>query len=135
MRNGHFAILVTALFCVRYLVFNLDTAGARLDHFLGEKISCFFITKARINICNNRHNMRFKIVNFSQSRVDITAGFPRLIQIHKKMPQFARIGLLQKCVDLVDQCGNGCFFMHALVGERPKFGAQSRNHPATQIDI
>ena len=50
MRHCHLTILMTTLFFVRYLVFDLNTAGTGLNHLLGHQIGGLGITKAGINI-------------------------------------------------------------------------------------
>ncbi|MFT5658464.1 MAG: hypothetical protein ACI9KN_001745 [Gammaproteobacteria bacterium] len=63
MRNSYFSILVPAFLFIRYLVFDLQAASARFDHLLGHQVSRFGVTKASVNVGNNRHDMRFVIVD------------------------------------------------------------------------
>ena len=75
MRYGDLAVLVAALFFIRDLVFNLNTARASFNHLLSHKISRFSITKARINIRNNWHYVSFKIIDLRlNSCLSITLG-------------------------------------------------------------
>src|SRR5690606_16545906 len=53
MGNGDFTVLVAALFLVGNLVFDLNAAGARFDHFLGQQISGFGVAKTGIDVGNN----------------------------------------------------------------------------------
>ena len=116
MRHGHFAVLVAALFGVRHLIFDLNATCTGFDHFLRQQICRFFITETGINIGNNRHNMGFEIIDRRQRCINIAAIGARFVQIDEQMPQFARIGLLQKCVDFLNQGRHGGFFVHGLVG-------------------
>ena len=50
MWNCDFAVLVATLLFVRHLIFDLDSTGTCFDHLLGEKVGCFLITKAGINV-------------------------------------------------------------------------------------
>ncbi len=69
MRHGDFAVLVAALLFVGHLVFDLQRAGARLDHFLGEQIGRLGIAEARIDVGDDRHDMGLKIVDRRQQRL------------------------------------------------------------------
>ena len=68
MWHGNFAVLVTALFLVRHLVFDLKRAGTCLNHLLCEQIGCFCIAEPGINVCDDRNNMGFMLFNLVHDR-------------------------------------------------------------------
>ncbi len=100
MRHGDLTILVTALLGIRHLIFQLDTARPRLNHPPCQQIGRLFITKASINISDNRHDMCLMIINRRQSCRNITASGARLVQIFEQMTQFTRISLAQESINL-----------------------------------
>ena len=65
MGHGDLTVLVAALFLIRYLVFQLDAAGARLDKLLGEQVGGLSVTKARVDIGDDRDDMRLIVIDFS----------------------------------------------------------------------
>ena len=77
MRHGDLAVLVAALLFVGHLVFDLQRAGARRDHLLGEQIGRLRIAEARIDVGDDRHDMGLKIVDRRQQRLFLraVAGF------------------------------------------------------------
>ena len=63
MRNGDFAVLVTALLFVRNLVLDLQRAGTSFDHLLGEKIGRLGVAETSVNVSDDRNHMGFVIVD------------------------------------------------------------------------
>ena len=86
MRYGDLACLVTALLGVRDLVFNLNCAGTGFDHALGQQVGCFFITKASVDVSDNRHDMSFVVVDALNYGICIAAICASLIQLDEHMP-------------------------------------------------
>ncbi len=65
MGHGDFTVLVTALLLIGNLVFQLNAAGARLDKLLGEQVGGLSVTKARVDIGDDRDDMRLIVIDFS----------------------------------------------------------------------
>ena len=65
MGYGDLTVLVAALFLIGNLVFQLDAAGARLDKLLGEQVGGLSVTKARVDIGDDRDDMRLIVIDFS----------------------------------------------------------------------
>ena len=135
MRNGDLAGLVSTLLGIGHLVLDLDGAGACLDHLLGEEVSGFFVAETGIDVGDDRHNVRLEIIDLRHDLRDVCALGTCFVEFGKEVPQFACIGLFEEGVDLFDQRWNGCFFVHALVGQRAEFRSQGSDHPAGQVDI
>ena len=114
MWHSDFASLVAALLSIRYLVFDLDTASACFDHFLGQQVGCFVVTKASIDVGNDWHNVRFEVVNcfFDCFNFSAVASILSFLQIAEHVVQFFSVGLTQEGVQLFDQRRNRCFFVH-----------------------
>ena len=68
MWNRNFAVLVATLLFVRHLIFDLNGTSTRFDHLLGEKVGCFLITKAGINVCNSGNYVCLEIINLVDDR-------------------------------------------------------------------
>ncbi len=49
--------------------------------------------------------------------------------------EFAGVGLLQECVELLDQHRHGCFLVHGLIGQGAELAAESGDHPAGEVEI
>ena len=64
MWHGYFAVLVAALLFIGNLIFDLQSACARFDHFLSQKICGLGVAKACIYVSNDRHDMRFMVFDF-----------------------------------------------------------------------
>ncbi len=137
MRHGDLAVLVAALLLVRHLVFDLQRAGARLDHLLGEQIGRLGIAEARVDVRNDRDDVGFVVVDRVLQPLGFgrVARFARCIQIAEHSAQLTRVSLLEEGVYLLDQLGHGSFLVHRLVGQGPEFAAQRGNHPARQIEV
>ncbi len=118
MGYGDFAVLMTALFDIGNLVFNLNAAGACFDHLFGQQVGCFLVAKPCIDVRYNRHHMGLKMINFVSNVffLDIVSISQRFIQFLEKMPQFTGISLLEKAIQLLDQFRNRGFFMDRLIG-------------------
>ena len=137
MRHGDLAVLVTALLFVGHLVFDLQRAGPRLDHLLGEQVSRLGIAEAGIDIGDDRNDMRFVLVDFLDQalRVHRVIGFLGGIQFAEQAAQFAGIGLVEEGVEFLDQPRDRGLLVHRLVGERAEFAAQRGDHPTRQVKV
>ncbi len=111
MRDRDLAVLVAALLFVGNLVFDLQRAGAGLDHLLCEKIGGFGIAEAGVDIGDDRHDMGLMRID----RMDQLAfarqipGRPRRVDLAKQRAELAGIGLAQEGVELGDQAGTLVF--------------------------
>ena len=81
MRNGNFTVLVTALLSIRYLVFNLNTAGTGFNHFLRQQVSGFFVTETGIDVGNDGDYVGFKVVDLRLDCCNITTVCFRCVQL------------------------------------------------------
>ena len=63
VRHRHLAVLVAALLLVGDLVFDLQGAGAGLDHLLGEQIGRLGIAEAGVDVGDDRHDMGLEVVD------------------------------------------------------------------------
>jgi hypothetical protein len=98
MRHGDLAVLVAALLFVRNLVFDLEGAGARLDHLLGEQIGRLGIAETGVDVGDDRNDVGFVIVDrvLDLLGLDRVAGFARGVEIAEQHAQFAGVGLRRK---------------------------------------
>ena len=137
VRHGDLAVLVTALLFVGHLVFDLDAASTRFDHFLGQQVSRFGVTKTGIDVGDDRHHVCLEIVDAVQQVFFLgrILGATRRIEIAEQAAELARIRLTQEGVQLFDQRGHRGLLMHGLIGQRTKLGAQRSDHPAGEIQI
>jgi hypothetical protein len=137
VRHGHLAVLVAALLFVRDLVLDLDAAGARFDELLGEEIGRLGIAETGVDVRDDRHDVRFVLVDLVQQavRVDRVTRSLRRIELAEQHAQFTRIGLTQEGVELFDQRRNAGLLVHRLVGQRAEFAAQRGNHPARKVEV
>ena len=91
VRHGDLAVLVAALLFVGHLVFDLQRAGARLDHLLGEQIGRFGIAEARVDVGDDRHDMGLIIVHGRQQLFSLALSPAlRAASISRKMPPSSR---------------------------------------------
>ena len=132
MRNGHLAVLVTALLFVRHLVFDLQRACARLDHLPGEQIGRLGIAEAGIDVGNDRNDMRLEIIDLRDQIgfAGLVSGLASSVERAENVVELAGIGLAQESVKLFDQRRHRGFFVHGLIGQRSEFGAKCGDHPA-----
>ncbi len=137
MRHGNLAVLMAALLLIRYLIFDLERAGARFDHLLGKQIGCLGIAEACIDIGDNRHDMCLMAIDclLRRSGGGFVTGLTSGIKLAEQAAQFARIGLAQESVKLFDQCRNAGLFVHGLIRKWAKFAPQRGDHPARQIEV
>ncbi len=137
MGNRDLAVLVAALLLVGHLVLDLDGAGARLDHLLGQQVGRLGVAETGVDIGDDRHHMGLEVVDpvlHSLGRHLVT-GFAGGIEFAEQAAQFAGIGLAQEGVQLLDQRGHSGLLVHRLVGQRAELGAQGRDHPAREIEV
>ncbi len=109
---------MSTLLSVGDLVFDLNGAGAGFDHALGKQVGGFFVTKARVDISNDRHDVGFVAVDSLNDGICITAVRACFVQFHERVAQLARISLLEEGVNFFYQIRYRCLFMHALVRQR-----------------
>src|SRR5690606_8688845 len=109
MRNGNFAVLVAALLLVGYLVFDLDAAGTRFDHALGQQVGGFRVTETGIDVGNDRHDVGFEVVDLvlDLGSLGMVASVTGSVQSGEQQVQFAAVSLTQEGVELFDQVGDG----------------------------
>ena len=137
VRHGDLAVLVAALLFVRHLIFDLQRAGAGLDHLLGEQIGRLGIAEARVDVRDDRYDVRFMIVDrvLDLLCLHLVPGGARGVEFAEQAAQLAGVGLAQEGIDFLDQRGNAGLFVHRLVGQGAEFAAQRGDHPARQIDV
>ena len=137
MGNGDLAVLMAALLLVTDLILDLERAGARLDHLLGEEISRLGIAEAGVDVGDDGDDMGLEILDPGEQITLLrgVAGFARGVDVVEQQRQFARIGLAQEGVEFRDQRRHARLLVHRLIGQRAEFGAQGRDHPARQIQV
>ena len=116
--NSYLAILVAALFGVRHLVLNLNAASTGLDQLFGEQVRRVDVPKPGINICDDRADIAFKIVDLFNDRwlIRVICVF----QLCEEIVQIDFVGLAQGGVNLLDEIGDRCFLMHGLIRQMAK---------------
>src|SRR5690606_25444094 len=134
VRNGNLAVLVTTLLLVGYLVLDLDAAGTRFDHALGQQVGGFRVAEAGVDVGDDRDDVGLEVVDLrlDLGRLGRVTGFTSGIQCGEQQVQLTAVGLTQEGVQLFDQIGNRSLLMHRLVRQRAELGAQGGNHPAGQ---
>ena len=137
VRHGDLAVLVAALLFVGDLVFDLQGAGAGFDHLLGEQIGRLGIAEAGVDVGDDRHDVGLEVVDlFDQRRfLGLVAGLAGGVEVAEHVVEFARVGLTQEGVELLDQRRHRCLLVHRLVGQRSEFGAQRGDHPAREVEV
>ena len=135
--NRHLAVLVAALLGVGYLVLDLDGAGARLDHFLGQQVGRFLVAEAGIDVGNDGHHVGFEAVDGLHGGLlgHLVAGLAGGIEVAEQLVQLPGIGLAQEGVELFDQPGHGGLLVHGLVGQGAELAAQGCDHPAGEVQV
>jgi len=135
--NGYLTVLVAALLLVGHLILDLDGAGARLDHLLGQQVGRFGVTETGVDVGDNGHNVSLEVVDLVLHvlGLDFVTSFAGVVQGAEQAAQFAGVSLAQEGVQLFDQAGHGSLLVHRLVGQRTEVGAQGRDHPAGQVQI
>ena len=88
MRNRDLAVLVAALLFIGHLVFDLQGAGARFDHLLGEQVGRLGVAETRIDVGDDRHNMRLEVVDLVLDVLlaDRVAFLACLVQLAEQPP-------------------------------------------------
>ena len=86
--------MATLLF-VRHLIFDLDSTGTRFNHFLGEQVGCFLITKTGIDVGNDGNHMRLEIIDLVDNRsfLNVVAVRSCRVELTEKTTHLARISL------------------------------------------
>ena len=137
MRHGDLAVLVAALLLVGDLVLDLQRAGARLDHLLGEQIGRLGIAEAGIDVGDDRHDVGLEVVDLLDQRLflRLVAGLARGVDLAEHVAELARVGLAQEGVELLDQRRHRGLLVHRLVRQRAELGAQRGDHPAGQVQV
>jgi len=137
VRAGNLTSLVTALLGVGNLVLDLDGAGARLDHLLGQQVGRFFVTEAGVDISNDRDNVGFEVVDLVDDFLfpGLVARIASRVQVVEQVVEFTRVRLLKEGVEFLDQRRYGSLLVHGLVRQRTELGTHGRNHPAGQVQV
>ena len=137
VRHGHLAVLVAALLFVGDLVFDLQRAGAGLDHLLGEQIGRLRVAEAGVDVGDDRHDMGLEVVDRRQQRLFLraVAGLAGGVELAEEAAELAGVRLTQEGVDLLDQRRHRGLLVHRLVRQRAELGAQRGDHPAGQIHV
>ena len=122
MRYSDFTGLVTTLLRVRHLVFDLQRTSTRFDHFLGEQVGGFVVTKTCIDVRNDWHNVGLETVDLCSdfscfSRIACVVGF---FQRTEQVVHFFGVSLTQEGIDFFDQGRYRGFFVHGLVWQWAK---------------
>ena len=118
MRHRNFAVLVTTLLLIGHLVLDLNRAGTCLDHFLGQQVCRFLVTKARIDISDDWNDVSLEVIDFVQycSLLYIVIASARGVEFAEQSSELPRICLTQEGVQLFDQARYRAFLVHRLVG-------------------
>jgi hypothetical protein len=106
-------------------------------NFLAKQIRRLGIAEARVDIGHDRHDVRFMGVDIvlNLGRAHLVASRSRRVEIAEQLVQLARIGLAQEGVEFLDQRRNAGLLVHRLIGQRPEFAAQRRDHPAREVEV
>ena len=138
--NGYLAVLVTALLLVGYLVLDLDGAGARLDHLLGQEVGRFSVTETGVDVSDDGYHVRLVVVDLVLDRPG--RPLPRhpacagCIQRTEQATQLAGVSLAQEGVQLLDQAGyREVFSCMDWSGRGPNSAAQGGDHPAGEVQV
>ena len=137
MRHGDLAVLVAALLFVRHLIFDLQRAGARFDHLLGEQVGRLGVAEACVDVGDDRHHVGFVVVDhvfdaLGFHGVTSLAGGVERAEHHA---EFAGVSLPQEGVEFLDQRGHRGLLVHRLVGQGAKLAAQRGDHPARKVEV
>ena len=137
VRHGDLAVLVAALLFVRDLVFDLQGAGARLDHLLGEQIGRLGIAEAGVDVGDDRHDVGLEIVDLFDQLLflRLVAGLAGGVDGAEDVVELAGVRLAEEGVELLDQRRHRGLLVHRLVGQRTELGAKRCDHPAGEIQI
>src|SRR3546814_1614070 len=79
VRDGDLTVLMAALFFVRDLVLDLERAGTGFYHLLREEVRRLGIAEARVDVGDDRHDVRLVIVD---ARLDLDRKSTRLNSSH-----------------------------------------------------
>ena len=137
VRHGHLAVLMAALLLVRDLVLDLQGAGARFDHLLGEQIGRLGVTKAGVDVGDDGHDMRLEVVDlFDQFLfLRLVACLAGDVDGAEDVVELARVRLTEEGVELFDQRRHRGLLVHRLIRKRSELGAKRGDHPAGEIQI
>ena len=137
VRHRHLAVLVAALLFVGDLVFDLQRAGARLDHLLGEQIGRLGIAEAGVDVGDDGHDMGLEVVDLLDQRrfLCLVACLAGGVEGAEDVVELARVRLTEEGVELLDQRRHRGLLVHRLIGQRSELGAQCGDHPAGEIEI
>ena len=133
--HGHLAGLVATLLGIGDLVFDLDGAGARFDHALGQQVGGLLVAEAGVDVGDHGHHVGLVAVDARERLRHVAALDAGLVERREQMPQLPGVGLAQEGVDFLDQVRHRGLLVHALVGQRAEAGTQRRHHPAAQVDV
>ena len=65
VRHRDLAVLVTALLRVGDLVLDLDRAGARLDHLLGQQVGRLVVAETGVDVGDDRHDVGLEVLDLA----------------------------------------------------------------------
>ena len=137
VRHRDLAVLVAALLFVGHLVFDLQRAGACLDHLLGQQVSRLGVTETGVDVRDDRHDMRLEVVDLvlDVAFLDGVAVLACLVELPEQAAEFASVSLPQERVQFFDQRRHRGLLVHRLIGQRAEFGAQGSDHPSREIQV
>ena len=137
VRHGHLAVLVAALLFVGDLVFDLQRAGTRFDHLLGEQIGRLRIAEAGVDVGDDGHDVGLEVVDLFDQLLflRLVAGLAGGVDVAEDIVELTGVGLTQEGVELFDQRRHRGLLVHRLVRQRSELGAQRGDHPAGEIQV
>ena len=86
---------MSALLLVGDLVFDLDGAGARLDHASSKQISGFFVAESGIDVSDDWHHVGLEPIDLlgDALQFDFVTALARLVEVAEQAAQLTGIGL------------------------------------------
>ena len=137
VRHGDLAVLVAALLLVGDLVLDLDGAGARLDHLLGQQVRRLGVAEAGVDVGDDRHDVGLVGVDLRLDELfgRLIARRTRRVELREEQVEFTRVGLTEERVQLFDERGDRGLLVHRLVGQGSELAAQGRDHPPREVEV
>ena len=120
--DRHLAVLVSALLLVRDLVFNLDSAGARLNHASSQQVGGLLVAESGIDVSDNRHHVGLELINLlgNALHLNVVATLTGFVEGAEQATELTGVGLSQEGVKLFNQRRDRGFLVHRLIGQRTK---------------
>ena len=105
MGDRYLAVLVSALLLVGDLVFNLDSAGARLDHASSQQVGGLLIPESGIDVSDNWYHVSLELINLLGNALHlyVVATLTGSVEGAEQATELAGVGLSQKGVKLFNQ--------------------------------